>query len=116
MANWVTHGFFVGHVVKIDNKFPQTLDGAYDHFRELQNLRGLTIGEAKTQAIGNGEGKIATYTSPSVLRAGESGWIAVVKDKNGGYYWLSMFYPSNDDAAIYLQTLSKVVKTLRFKN
>src|SRR5205823_5991081 len=97
LGNWVTHGLFVGHVAKISPKFPPTLDGAYEEFREYQRLRGLTIYEPKTQDIGNGHGKIATYRSSSVLQAGESGWVAVVKDHGEGYYYLSMFYPSNED-------------------
>lgn len=75
LASWVTHGLFLGHVSKIADKFPQTLDGAYAQFSEHERLRGLVIADARTQTLGDSQGKIAAYTSPSVLRAGESGWI-----------------------------------------
>lgn len=113
LASWVTHGVFVGHVRKFDH--PQTLDGAYDLFANVQRQRGLVIGADKLTQAGNGQAKIATYTSPSVLQAGESGWIVVVKDKGEGYYWLMMFYPSNDDSTLYTQTFGEILKSFNFK-
>jgi hypothetical protein len=108
LANWVTHGLFIGHVLKTADTFPSTLDGAYDQFSAYERQRGLVISEARTQAIGDSHGKLAAYTSPSVFEAGESGWLAVVKDKGAGYYYIQMFYPSNDDASMYARTFTKI--------
>jgi len=115
LANWVTHGLFLVHVLKMNDKFPQTLDGAYDQFSAYESLRGLVIANARTQTVGDSPGKLATYTSPSVFKSGESGWVAVVKDKSEGYYYLLMFYPSNDDASLYAQTFNKMLETFKFK-
>jgi len=106
---------FLVHVLKMNDKFPQTLDGAYDQFSAYESLRGLVIANARTQTVGDSPGKLATYTSPSVFKSGESGWVAVVKDKSEGYYYLLMFYPSNDDASLYAQTFNKMLETFKFK-
>jgi len=50
-----------------------------------------------------------------VFKSGESGWVAVVKDRSEGYYYLLMFYPSNDDASLYAQTFNKILETFKFK-
>jgi hypothetical protein len=115
LANWVTHGLFLGHVVKIADKFPQTLDGAYDQFSTYERLNGLTITDVRMQMVGDSQGKLGIYKGPSVFFAGESGWLAVVKDKTEGYYYLLMFYPSNDDATLYANTFSKILETFKFK-
>lgn len=115
LANWVADGLFLVHVLKMGDNFPQTLDGAYDQFSAYQRLRGLVIADARTQSLGDSRGKLATYTSPSVFKAGESGWVAVVKDKSEGYYFLLMFYPSNDDASLHAQTFNKILETFKFK-
>jgi len=119
LGPWVTHGFFVGHVAKMSPKLPQTLDGAYDQFSTFQRQRGLVISDtvSKTASVpvGDSQGHIAAYTSPSPFTAGESGWMAVVKDKSDGYYWLLMFYPSNDDSSLYSATFSAVLKSFKFK-
>lgn len=115
LANWVTHGLFLVHVLKMGDKFPQTLDGAYDQVSRYERLRGLVIADVGTQTLGDSRGKLATYTSPSVFKSGESGWVAVVKDKNEGYYYLLMFYPSNDDSSLYAQTFNKILETFKFK-
>ncbi len=73
------------------------------------------IADVGTQTLGDSRGKLATYTSPSVFKSGESGWVAVVKDKNEGYYYLLMFYPSNDDSSLYAQTFNKILETFKFK-
>jgi len=114
LSSWVTHGFFTGHVPKF-SPTPQNVDEAYDLFIKFQRLRGLVIGADKLTQVGNTQGKIATYTSPSVLDAGESGWIAIVKDKGEGYYWLMMFYPSNENSTLYTQTFGEIVKSFKFK-
>ena len=49
------------------------------------------------------------------FNAGEGGWIVVVKDKSGGYYWVSMFYPANDDTRLYAQTFGEILKSFKFK-
>ncbi len=119
LGPWVTNGFFVGHVSKMSSKFPQTLDGAYDQFSTFQRQRGLVIANAvsKTMSvpIGDSQGHMASYTSPSPFSAGESGWLAVVKDKGEGYYWLLMFYASNDDGNVYSATFGAVLKSFKFK-
>lgn len=116
LASWITHGFFIGHVSKMSSKFPQTLDGAYDQFTTFERQRGLVVTDAKTAVpVGDSQGKIAIYTSPSVFNAVESGWIVVVKDKSDGYYWVLMFYPSNDDSRLYAQTFGEVLKSFKFR-
>jgi hypothetical protein len=116
LASWVTHGVFVGHVTKMSSKFPQTLDGACDQFTTFERQRGLVVTDAKTVVpVGDSQGKIATYTSPSVFNAGESGRIVVVKDKSDGYYWVLMFYPSNDDSHLYAQTFNEILTSFKFK-
>jgi hypothetical protein len=115
LANWVTHGFFVGHVLKMSEKFPQTLDGAYDYLTKSERERGLVIADARTLILGSSQGKMASYSSPSVFSAGENGWVAVVKDKAEGYYYVLMFYPSTDDGHLYSQTFSEILKTFKFK-
>lgn len=114
LASWVTHGCFTGHVTKFSSS-PQTMDGAYELFVKSQRQRGLVIGSDKITQIGKSQAKIATYTSSSVLEAGESGWIAVVKDKGEGYYWVMMFYPSNDDTGVYSQSFSQLLESFNFK-
>jgi hypothetical protein len=114
LASWVTHGLFTGHVTK-SSPNPQTLDAAYDLFMKVQRQRGLVVGADKLTTVGNTQGKIASYTSPSVLDSGESGWIAVVKDKAQGYYWVMMFYPSNDDSNLYTQAFGQILKSFNFK-
>lgn len=114
LASWVTHGCFTGHVTKFSSS-PQTLDGAYKLFVRSQRQRGLVIGSDKVTQVGNSQAKIATYKSSSVLDAGESGWIAVVKDQGEGYYWVMMFYPSNDDTGVYLQSFSQILESFNFK-
>ncbi len=115
LANWVTHGLFLVHVLKMGDKFPKTLEGAYDQFSAYERLNGLVIADAQTQTLGDSHGKLASYTSPSVFKSGESGWVAVVKDRSEGYYYLLMFYPSNDDASSYAQTFNKILETFKFK-
>jgi hypothetical protein len=113
LASWVTHGFFVGHITKFASS-PQTLEGAYDLFMKSQRQRGLVIGTDKALQVGNTPAKIATYTSSSVLEAGESGWIVVAKDKGEGYYWVMMFYPSNDDTGLYKQSFAQILESFKF--
>lgn len=115
LANWFTHGFFFVHVLKIADKFPPTLEGAYDQFSSYERLRGLVIANPQIQALGDGSGKVAVYRGPSIFQAGESGWVAVVKDKGAGYYYLLMFYPSNDDASLYAATFNKILASFKFK-
>lgn len=116
LASWVTHGFFVGRVTKMPSGFPPTLDGAFDQFTKFEKQRGLAITDAKSVApVGDSLGRIVTYTSPSVLNAGEVGWIALVKDKNDGYYWIVMFYPQNDDSQLYAKTFDNVLRSFKFK-
>lgn len=116
VGNWVTNGLFVGHVLKMSDNFPQTLEGAYDQFSANQRLRGFVISDyPKTQTLGNSSGRIAAYTAPSVFKAAEDGWVAVVKDKGKGYYYLLMFYPSNDDSHLYAQTFNKILETFKFE-
>ena len=116
LGTWVTHGFFIGHATKMASNFPQTLEGAYDQFATVQRQRGLVITDAKTIAqVGDAQAKVGRYTSSSVLTAGESGWISVVKDKNDGFYWVIMFYPSNDDSQLYGQTFGEILKSIKFK-
>lgn len=114
LASWVTHGFFVGHIAKSSSE-SQTLDGAYDSFVGIQRQRGLAISSSRIIQVGTDQGKIATYTSPSVLGAGETGSIVVVKDKTEGYYWVMMFFPSNDDTDLYARVFDQVLKSFRFK-
>jgi hypothetical protein len=96
--------------------FPPTLDGAFDQFTKFEKQRGLAITDAKSVApVGDSLGRIVTYTSPSVLNAGEVGWIALVKDKNDGYYWIVMFYPQNDDSQLYAKTFDNVLRSFKFK-
>ncbi len=112
LASWITHGFFVGHVASNS----QTLDGAYDLFTEQQRQRGLVIGtDVKAFQVDGAQAKIVTYTSPSVLSAGENGWIVVVKDKSEGYYWMMMFYPSSDDSLLYTRTFTEILKSLKLR-
>jgi hypothetical protein len=116
LASWVTNGFFTGHATTMSSKFPNTLDGAYDQFITLQKQRGLVVTDPnRIVPVGDAQGKIATYTASSPFRAGESGWIVVVKDKSNGYYWMLMFYPSNDDTRLYGQTFDEVLKSFKFK-
>jgi hypothetical protein len=115
LGNWTTHGFFLIHVLKMSNKYPQTLDGAYEQFSTFEHQRGLTLTEAKGWTSRNVQGKIATYTSASVLDAGESGWVVVAKDKGEGYYCVMMFYPSNDDGHLYGQTFNEILGTFKLK-
>jgi len=116
LGSWVTHGFFTGHVTVMSSQVPQTLDGAYDLFIAFQRQRGLVITDAKSALpVGDSQGKIATYTSLSPFSAGESGWIVVVKDKSNGYYWILMFYPSNDNSHLYTQAFSEILKSFKFK-
>ena len=105
-----------GHVPKIPDNFPQTLDGAYDQFSAHERLRGLLIGNARTEILGDRQGRVASYTSASVFKAGESGWIAVVRDKSQGYFFLLMFCPSNDDVSLYTQTFDKMFETFKFRS
>ena len=65
--------------------------------------------------LGDSQGKIASYSSPSVFSAGESGWVAAVKDKSEGYYYLLMFYPTDDDAGLHLQIFNEMLRTFKFK-
>jgi hypothetical protein len=103
-------------VTKMFFKFPQTLNGAYDQLTTFERQRGLVVTDARTVVpVGDSQGKIATYTAPSVLNAGESGWIVAVKDKSDGYYWVLMFYPTNDDSHLYAQTFSEILKSFKFK-
>jgi hypothetical protein len=97
LGSWVTRGFFVGHYSKYSSEYPQTQDGASDLFLMLERQKGLTVATPKTAAIGDSQDRIATYTSPSVLNSEESGWLIVVKDKNEGFYWIELFWLSNDD-------------------
>lgn len=116
LASWITHGFIVGHVAKMPSDFPRTLDGAFNQFSAIQRLRGLAVVDSqKVIPIGSSQGRFATYTSTSVLSAGESGWILVVKDKGEGYYWLLMFYPGNDDGNLYAQTFNDILKSFTFE-
>src|SRR5579872_176217 len=114
LGSWVTHGFFVGHSIQYTG-FPQTLDGAYDFFAAVQRLRGLAVApEAKSRLLGDAQSKIGTYTSPSVLASGETGWLLVVKDTAGGYYWVTMFAPTGEEGLN--QTFNDVLKTMKFTN
>jgi hypothetical protein len=116
LASWITHGVLIGHVTKMSSKFPQTLDGAYDQFTTFQRQRGFVVTDPKTVvSVGDSQGKIALYTSPSVFNAGEYGWIVVVKDKSDGYYWVLMFCPANDDTRLYAQTFGEILKSFKFK-
>ena len=116
LSSWVTHGLFVGHVGKASSQVPATLDGAYEQFASVQRQRGFVLTSPATTPLGDSAGKMATYTSSSIFKAGESGWIAVVKDKSDdGYYWIEMFYPSNDDGHLYALTFVEILKSFRFK-
>lgn len=115
LASWLTHGMLVGHVPQFSQS-PQTLDGAFDHFSSIgKQLLDMTISTPKLTQFGDLQGDISTYTAPSVLSAGESGWLLVVKDNGEGYYWMMMFYPSNDDSRLYAQTFEAILKTVKLK-
>jgi hypothetical protein len=116
LGSWVTHGMFVGHIPKFA-KYPQTLDGAFDQFSVFgRQFMGMTVATAKSLTLRDGyQGKVARYTAPSVLNAGESGWLIIVKDKADGYYWAMLFYPSNDDSGLYGQTFDGILKSFTFK-
>jgi hypothetical protein len=113
LGSWVTHGFFVGHVVKYMD-YPQTLDGAYDCFATAQRQRGLAIAsDTKLWPLGDAQSRIASYTSLSVLASAETGRLLVVKDKAEGYYWIIMFTPIPGGLS---QTFTDILKTIKFTN
>jgi hypothetical protein len=115
LASWLTHGMIVGHVLQF-SQTTKTIDGAFDHFSALQEqTTGLQISNAKPIQVGGLTGKIASYTAPSILNVGESGWLVVAKDRGEGYYWVMLFYPSNDDSRLYAQTLGSILNTVSFK-
>jgi PsbP-like protein len=115
LASWLTHGMFVGHISKF-SKYPQTLDGAFEQFSALgKQLMAMAITNPKPMQVGGCQGKIAAYTAPSVLTAGESGWVIVIKDNGDGYYWIMMFHPSNDDGHLYAQTFESILNSFKFK-
>lgn len=114
LGTWVTHGFFVGRVTKMSSNFPQTLDGAYEQCSKSFQNRGFVLTAPKTMPIGDHQGQIAAYSQPSPFTAGERGWLVVVKDRNEGYYWVVLFFPSNEDNS-YSQTFEEVLKSFKFK-
>lgn len=116
LGSWLTHGFNVGHIGQMSGG-PDTLDGAFDQFTTLEKQNaGVSISQTENGVpVGDSVGKVAQYTSPSVLRTGESGWIAIVKDRGNGYYWIMMYYPSNDGRILYATTFGEIMKSFRFK-
>jgi hypothetical protein len=116
LSTWVTHGFFIGHVNKMSTS-SQTLEGAYKEFATIQRERGLVIDNTKTavMTVGDTQGKLTTFSQPTPFNFPENGWISVIKDKGAGYYWILMFYPSNDDNQLYSQTFASILKSFKFK-